>query len=456
MFHKALFHLVLMSVLALSAQTSAQNLKADGYKGIWFGYGEKHEFGYKFSGGFGTYSPQHSPTAIYCPEADKTFFVYGGTTSSEATHLLIMISYFDHRTHTVPRPVVVFDKQGVSEPRDNASIAIDEDGYIWVFISGRLRTRPGLIFRSRSPYSIEGFEQITTWEMTFPQSWSMNDSLLLLFIRVKNEPELYLAKSPDGKKWDTLQKLAGMGGHLHVSALHGNRLVVAFNYHPGGNIDSRTNLYLIQTDDMGKTWKTVDNRTVNTPLTEVQNEALVRDFQKEDKLVYINDLSFDREGNPVILLITSRSFMPGPEGDPREWIVASWKNNTWNFNKVCESTHNYDGGVFYLKDDKWCVIGPTEPGPAKYGAGGEIALWISRDEGLTWTKERNITRNSPVNNSYVRRPVGANKDFYAFWADGDADKLSPSRLYFTNEKCSKVWVLPYEMKRESQKPARVR
>jgi len=456
MFRKALLTLVLVSVTAFTCDTFPQNLKADGYKGIWFSFDEKFEYGYKFSGGLGTYSPQHRPLAIYSPEAGKTFFVYGGTTSDKERHLQIMVSYFDHRTRTVPKPVIVYDKQGVSEPHDNASMAIDEDGYIWIFVSGRLRTRPGLIFRSHRPYSIESFEQVTTMEMTFPQSWCLNSNLMMVFIRVRLAPELYLAISPDGREWGNVKRLASMGGNFHATGIHGNRLFVVFNFHPEGNLDGRTNLYLIQTDDMGETWKTVDDKVIKTPLTDVQNEALIRDFRKENKRVYLIDLSFDREGNPVILAIISNSFRPGPEGDPREWMVINWKNNRWNFNKVCESTHNYDGGVFYLRDDGWCVIGPTEPGPSKYGTGGEIGLWVSMDEGLTWTKERDVTRNSPVNNSYVRRPVAAHRDFYAFWADGDADKMSRSRLYFTNEKCSKVWVLPYDMKRENQRPVRVR
>jgi hypothetical protein len=52
--------------------------------------------------------------------------------------------------------------------------------------------------------------------------------------------------------------------------------------------------------------------------------------------------------------------------------------------------------------------------------------------------------------------MNASKDFYAVWADGDADKFSISHLYFTNEKCNRVWVLPYEMKKSLDKPVRVR
>lgn len=65
-----------------------------------------------------------------------------------------------------------------------------------------------------------------------------------------------------------------------------------------GGADSRTNVYLVQTEDMGQTWQTVDGVTLTTPLTSPQSAALVYDYQKENKLVYLNDLNFDKDGNP--------------------------------------------------------------------------------------------------------------------------------------------------------------
>lgn len=54
--------------------------------------------------------------------------------------------------------------------------------------------------------------------------------------------------------------------------------------------------------------------------------------------------------------------------------------------------------------------------------------------------------------SYVRRPVNAYPDFYAFWADGNPDKLSPSHLNFTNKASDRVWQLPYDMTEAFAKP----
>jgi hypothetical protein len=63
-----------------------------------------------------------------------------------------------------------------------------------------------------------------------------------------------------------------------------------------------------------------------------------------------------------------------------------------------------------------------------------------------------VTHDSPMNHNYVRRPVDAHPDFYAYWADGDPDKFSPSRLYFCNRAGDRVWRLPYDMSGDFAKP----
>jgi hypothetical protein len=368
-----------------------------------------------------------------------------------------MISCYDHHKHTVPKPVIVYDKMGVDDPHDNAALSIDADGHIWVFVSGRNTSRPGIIFKSRKPYDINSFQKIREGEMTYPQPWWINGKgFIYLFTKYTKGRELYWSTSADGISWLPEKKLSGMGGHYQLSNERNGRVITAFNYHPNGNVDRRTNIYFLQTDDVGKQWKTIDGKIVETPLTNTSSESLVKNYEKEGKLVYLNDLNFDKDGNPVILAVISRHYQPGPKGDPREWMILHWQNKKWNEHKVCESTHNYDMGSLYIEENTWRIIAPTEAGPQKYGTGGEMAVWISKDEGNSWKRERLLTRKSERNHSYARRPLHAHSDFYAFWADGNADSLSISKLYFTNKKGNKVFVLPYEMKTDEEKPLRVK
>jgi rhamnogalacturonyl hydrolase YesR len=433
-----------------------QNAKADGYKGIWFTIEQSSEYGYKYSGGLGAYTADHIPVAIYSPEVRKTFFVYGGTTHQDEKHLLIMISYYDHEKRQVPKPVVVYDKKGVDDPHDNASLAIDDRGFIWVFISGRNISRPGFIYKSKEPYNIDDFEQVYETVMTYPQPWWIKGKGFIHLFTKYTAPntygrELYWSTSQDGKTWEPDQKLAAMGGHYQISNRRENKIVTAFNYHPGGNADKRTNIYFVQTDDMGKTWKSVTGKTVHTPLTDIHSQTLVFECENKGKLVYLNDINFDKDGNPLILAIISNHFQPGPQGNPREWMIFHWKNKQWKAVKVCESTHNYDMGSLYVDGNQWLIIAPTDAGPQKYGTGGEMVLWETTDEGETW-KQLKITQNSNRNHSYARRPLNAHDDFYAFWADGNADKFSQSKLYFSNKKGNKLWQLPYNMDTDFASP----
>jgi hypothetical protein len=433
---------------------TAQHAKVDGYKGIWFTLGQVSGYGDKYSGGLGTYTSSHIPIAVYSKQVNKSFFVYGGTSAKDKKHLLIMISYYDHNTNMLPKPIIVYDKGGVDDPHDNASLAIDEKGYIWVFVSGRNTARPGIIFRTRQPYEINDFEKIKEAEMTYPQPWWISKKgFLYLFTKYTKGRELYWSTSPDGKFWAPDQKLSGMGGHYQLSNVRKNKLITVFNYHPGGNVDKRTNIYFVQTIDMGKTWTNILGNTLQTPLTDKNSSCLIKDFEKEGKLVYLNDVSFDKNGNPVILVVVSNGFQPGPASDPREWMLVKWANKKWNFYKVCESSHNYDMGSLFIRNDSWQIIGPTEPGPQLHGTGGEMAMWISYDEGITWKRTNMLTSNSTRNHSYARRPVNAHDDFYSLWADGNANEFSESKLYFCNKK-GEVWMLPYTMKKDFEKPLR--
>lgn len=453
--------LILLTLLAshlpvgtVYGQPAEEPRKVDGYRGIWFGLGQESAYGDKYSGGLGTYTANHLPTAVFAPEVNKTFFVYGGTTAADERHLLAMVSFYDHERHVVPRPTVVHDKQGVDDPHDNPSLSIDEEGHLWVFVSGRARARPGFVYRSERPYDVEAFELIRQDEFAYPQPWWVRgNGFMFLYTRYTRGRELYWRTSPDGRTWSGEEKLVE-GGHYEVSARSGTRIGTSFNVHiPHDNVDTRTNLYFLQTDDMGRTWYTADGRAVDPPLPDIDNPALVRDYRSEGRLVYLNDMAFDGEGHPVILYITSTDFRPGPSVAPRMWMVAHWTGQEWAFHEVTETTHNYDVGSIYVEDDgTWRIIGPTEAGPQYWGTGGEMAVWTSRDEGETWAKLRDVTRNSARNHSYARRPVNAHDDFYAFWADGHADEPSVSRLYFTNRTGDRVWLLPYAMEAEYAAP----
>ena len=81
-----------------------------------------------------------------------------------------------------------------------------------------------------------------------------------------------------------------------------------------------------------------------------------------------------------------------------------------------------------------------------------MVLWTSADQGATWTKVKQLTRDSRFNHTYARRPVHAHPDFYAFWTDGNPLEPSASRLYFTDRDGTQVWVLPETLENDFAQP----
>ena len=213
--------------------------------------------------------------------------------------------------------------------------------------------------------------------------------------------------------------------------------------------------YYAQTKDRGKTWTTIDGEKLKLPLTTIDCGARVVDYAKRRKNVYLKDLNFDRAGNPICLYVTSDGHEPGPQNGPREWWVTRLINGEWTTRLVCSSDHNYDMGSLYVERSRWVVIAPTAAGPQPHQSGGEVVRWVSEDSGMSWERAKAITRDSPRNHNYVRRPVSAQDPFYSFWADGDPAEFSESRLYFSNSDGSEVYQLPYNMNDASEEPIRI-
>src|SRR5690606_36329122 len=454
------------------------NKPANGFNGIWYmiaGAGSAgqvtNEYKYKYSGGLGTYPSNHYPFSVYAPEADKTFFCYGGTDESGKT-LVHTVSYFDHKTGEVARPVMVVDK-ATNDAHDNPVIQVDKYGYIWLFSTSHGTGRPSFIHKSVKPYDISLFERVVATKIVNGKRVPMDNfsylqvhytkehGFLGLFTRYEKQGGRLIKymNSLDGvarSEWKDLSRLGV--GQYQTSGHRDNLVGSAFNYHPKrkvrGGLDFRTNLYYLQTRDFGKTWQSVDGEPIELPLRDVNNAALVNDYDSEERNVYIADVNFDEKGNPVILYITSTGPQPGPEDGPREWHTAHWTGKKWNIRGFSSANNNYDMGSIYVEKGKWSIVAPTTVGPQDFNTGGEMVLWQSSNEGKKWKRVKQLTVNSKYNHTYARRPVHVHPDFYAFWADGHGRQLSESRFYFS-DKAGNVYRLPQEMNTPFVKPEKL-
>ncbi len=448
--------------LSAAAPRPADDLvarEADGYRGIWYmNQPLKDEYRYKYSGGFATYPQQHVPIAIHVPAQRKTFFVFGGSAgnvSERKDELQHLVAYYDHATGTVPRPVRLLQKR-TEDAHDNPTLSIDAAGHLFVFSSAHGTSRPAYLHRSVRPYDITAWELLETTNFSYTQPWYLPRSRRFLFLHtlyVKGERTLNWKTSGDGRTWSEPRLLAHLEmGDYQVSFREGetDRVATAFDLHPsqgraGKGLNFRTNLYFAETRDAGATWTNAAGQKLAHPLRSADNPALVRDYRREDLSVYLKDIAFTAAGEPVILYLTSKGYNPGPASGPFQWHTARWDGRAWVFRPCVTSDHNYDHGSLAIEaDGTWRLIAPTDPGPQPWGTGGEMVMWTSRDQGATWERVRQLTRDSRLNHTYARKPVNAHPDFYALWADGSPLEPTPSSLYFATRE-GRVFRLPREM-----------
>ena len=463
------------------------NVQDSGYRGIWYmNQPSGDEYVFKYSGGLGTYCAKHRPFAVYRPEVNKTFFCYGGTAKdshlrhaqddvdidrnfsrSRKGFLLHAISYFDHETGDVPRPTILLDKE-TADAHDNPVISMDDAGYIWIFSTSHGLSRPSYVHRSTEPYQVDAFEHVSVTRLengievpmdnfSYMQVWHLPGRGFISFVTKYKDPAdrtLFFMTSDNGVNWSEWNRLAAIDkGHYQISSCTAAKAGTAFNYHPEPQgLNWRTNLYYLETTDFGESWQNAAGESVAVPLTVPASNALVYDYEAEGLKVYLKDIALNDQGQPVILYITSKGYESGPENGPRTWKTAQWTGSEWAIRDVTTSDSNYDMGSLYLEQDgTWRIIAPTETGPQPYNPGGEMALWLSPDQGKNWERTRQLTAGSERNHTYARRPVNAHPGFYALWADGHCRQPSKSCLYFCDRE-GQVYQLPEEMTGDFEKP----
>jgi len=435
--------------------------KDQGYRGIWYAETKnKNKSKFFSSGGMATAGASQVPMACYDAKANKTFFVYSGLPSSDkpsktVNSMQIMISFFDHSTGMIPRPTILLNKIK-TDPAYNPTLAIDGNGHLWVFIGTDNKDTPSLIFKSAQPYNINSFQLIHQAQFTQPQPWYVDKKGFVL-IHTRNTDgckQLYCTtSSPDGLQWNKPQLLAAIDkGHDAVSWCHKNKVGVAFNVHSNkGGTKTSTNIYFMITSDFAKTWRTMARKTINLPLKKIDNAALVRDYLSSKWLIHMMGLNIDQFGYPTILHMMSISSATNAQSNAHIWNTARWIGRGWEFSGQIRSDNVDDTGCLHTdKDRSWRIIGPTDPGPQPFHAGGEVVMWRTEDQGRSWYKTV-LTQNSRFNHNFIRRPLNAPDDFNAFWCDGHAEKPSESRLYFCGKK-GKVFMLPTKMTQNFEKP----
>ena len=306
--------------------------QTDKYKGAWHADGKEAYYGkkrYKYSGPTSTYTAKHAPLAV--EKGNFTYFIVNGQqeeypyySSQEWTHyksgktapISIMVGKYDHVNNKLYPPTTVHVK-GTSDSHDNASINIDDNGYIYIFVSGRNSKRGGLIYKSDLKNSIDSFSLVFSDKdyvenldydceaefvrnesvcneyrgFTYPQAWWSGDKFVLLhtvylpltYNDTNANPSymraIYVSTVTPTSGSVIVSKakklIAVKGdytkGHYSISKENNGTIGLAFNVHIDDETtfngvataphDNRTNLYFMYSKD-GDDWFNIEGKEV--------------------------------------------------------------------------------------------------------------------------------------------------------------------------------------------------
>lgn len=428
-----------------------------GYRGIWWGNPVPPPImAQQLSGGLACEPTDHTPIAQYVAAADKTFFVYAGTSGEPLDDngrqpLRMMVGCFDHKTRQVSKPVILVDDLPAAG-HGCPALTVDGDGRLWVFVSILNAAYPSAIFRSSKPHEIDAWEMVARMEFESPQPWYVpGQGFMLVHVRrIDEKPRLCYSTSRDGLTWSEPAIVATFGeGQSGISGRYKNKIGIAFSFRPPGEaVDSRTDLYYVETSDLGKTWQVFPRADVTLPLTEPQNTAFV--FDHNNWKAYLRDLTFDTRGNPIAfyLMRHGRRHLPAPES--RVWTTSRWTGREWETTGAMFADSDNDAGCLEVDKIVWFATVPSRSGPQSNSSGGEIMRWRSEDAGRSWYRWP-LTPNTTVNHNWVRRVMDGKPEFSTIWADGNTREFSPSRLYFA-DRPGNVYALPTVMDGEAAAP----
>lgn len=431
---------------------------AEGFFGVWYRNGPGHQAApFKYSGGLATYPQQHRPIAIHRADVGRTYFAWGASRSiptleesmrhGQPGHTIDAISYYDHATGTLAPPLHLVTRDWL-DPHENPTIAIDDAGHVLMFCPGHGESRESCIVRTARPHDLTSFEMVRRFGpsegFAYPQPWWVaGRGLVLLHTRYEGgERRLAATSSPDGvdwSRWDEPTWVSRMAaGSYQISwADDAGRVATCFDVHPTDRGDMpplnyRRNIYYLETRDLGRTWRSAEGERFDVPAVDEDNDAQMLSTRERAWNVYLKDLCFDDRGEPIVVYLTCGGPEPGPEHGPHQWWIATRDAAAWTHTKITRSDHAYDHGeLFQLVPDDWRLFAPTGVCIDRWGTGGQMHLWQSRDRGQTWA-DLGPKTDDQQSYTYARRPHHAQRDFAWLFSDGRANTPSPSTLHFAD------------------------
>lgn len=415
-----------------------------------------------YSGATATYTAKHYPVAV--ENSHYTYFVFSGpaqldgedtvastsgggqtsTTSAffrqtdrKSNALGIYVARFNHLTNKVSAPLLIHVKH-TDDPHDNAVLNFDQDGNLYIMISGRSLSRSALLYFIEQPsqQSIFGGDNILLKNITPP---NINYSSLVRtdithpdfagvtypkLLRIEGGFRLiytlYCLKGVrdtcDGTRqlWsarltyddsvadrailDQVTPLAAYGGHYAIagSTQDGKDIAIAFNLLVDSDPANRTNLYVLYSQDSGASWRSITNASGSGQalsdslpfnneqgLDRIAVMKLPRQSGRVQQRIYLKDISLARTDELLDLQIlyvngTGANSHTPTLSDTHTLAYAYLGNSNWENRSVTrEIDHNYSTGFISQNENNLTrLFFPATPENNNNGLAGGAPAYV--------------------------------------------------------------------------------
>jgi hypothetical protein len=295
--------------------------------------------------------------------------------------------------------------RNTDDPHDNAVINFDNEGNLFVMVSGRNTRRSAQLFLIEKPdqqrifsadtltikdispdnlnYQSLNIVQVDTPQfapITYPNLLRTTSGLRLVFTLYcfgiteqceQDTRQIWTAKldynSGDSQATlSSIRPLVAYQGHYFMARVadNGNDIAIAFNWHAHGKVDNRTNLYVLLSRDAGESWQYFDRQTQLiasaeaflpitsfSELSQVAALELTQATENPTEYIYLKDLTWFDSGSqrtPVAMYLESTNPNAVAPDETNEYtsFVSYWENGNWHRQTLTiEQDHNFSSGA---------------------------------------------------------------------------------------------------------------
>ncbi|WP_062569298.1 hypothetical protein [Pseudoalteromonas arabiensis] len=360
----------------------------------------------KYCGATGTYTHKHIPVAVSKDGHRYEVFTDNTQNGNEYPEDRALRLYLVKDSG--PK-VLIHTEEKWHDPHMNASVDVDDNGYVWVHMSSRgllHRFKSGFVFKSIAPHSfvmrrVAGGHEDPQNE-SYPQVHHTTFGKVVLFTRYEQFNNKNIRTIWVNKEGVMPYKLVD-GGHYQVSWYDKKSatLFTAYNYHPDGSLDNRANIFVLKTTD-GENWYNVKNEQVaslGNPLPTRSPKSLVYDSEFRGLTIYLKDIITDCDNNLRVLMTESMSHDPTKGLRQLSELIIS-PNGSAGVKTLHRTNHNYSAGAYLYEGCQLYTLSNGDNGKQYFG--GDLILKKLTGGSYILEKEYKDGKNY----SYIRRVRG--------------------------------------------------